>query len=49
MGFLREDYYITNKNEIYGPQVIVYGEAAFPFNLSILETAGTATGKLSMV
>ena len=49
VGFVREDYYIMNKNYINGPEIRVYGMAAFPFNVSILETNGTATGKLSMV
>ena len=49
VGFLREDYYIMNKNDIHGPEIRVYGMAAFPFNVSILETAGTATGKLFIV
>ena len=45
VGFIREDYYITDKNDIYGPQLIVYGMASFPFNVTVLEISGTATGK----
>ena len=49
VGFVREDFYIMNKNYINGPQIRVYGMAAFPFDVSILETNGTATGKLFIV
>ena len=38
-----------NKNYINGPEIRVYGMASFPFNVTVLETAGTATGKLSIL